>query len=56
MTGTIPLSEEAKASSKIRQISIAGLIAETLRRISNEESVSYLFNEDLVRPGALFLP
>lgn len=56
VTDTIPLSEEAKASPKIRQISIAGLIAETLRRISNEESVSYLFNEDLVRPGALFLP
>ena len=56
VTDTIPLSKKAKASPKIRQISIAGLIAETLRRISNEESVSYLFNEDLVRPGALFLP
>ena len=31
-------------------------LAETVRRISNEESVSYLFNEDLVAPGALFLP
>ena len=37
-------------------MTIAGLLAETVRRISNEESVSYLFNEDLVAPGALFLP
>jgi len=43
-------------SSKIRQVSIAGLLAETIRRISNEESVSYLFNEELVQPGSLFLP
>ncbi|MFH4354546.1 MAG: ribose-phosphate pyrophosphokinase [Neisseriaceae bacterium] len=56
VTDTIPLSEEAKASPKIRQISISGLLAETMRRISNEESVSYLFNEDLAKPGALFLP
>ncbi|MBN3859411.1 ribose-phosphate diphosphokinase [Neisseriaceae bacterium PsAf] len=56
VTDTIPLSEEAQSSKKIRQISISGLLAETMRRISNEESVSYLFNEDLAKPGALFLP
>ncbi len=55
VTDTIPLSDEAKACSRIRQVSIAGLLAETVRRISNEESVSYLFNEDLVSPG-VFLP
>jgi ribose-phosphate pyrophosphokinase len=52
VTDTIPLSEEARLSSRIRAVSIAGLLAETLRRINNEESVSYLFNEDLVASGA----
>ena len=47
ITDTIPLSEEALKCPKIRQVSISGLLAETLRRISNEESVSYLFNEDV---------
>ncbi|MDO4640583.1 MAG: ribose-phosphate pyrophosphokinase [Neisseria sp.] len=56
VTDTIPLSEEGKKCSKIRQVTIAGLLAETVRRISNEESVSYLFNEDIVAPGAIFLP
>lgn len=56
VTDTIPLSEAGKQCGKIRQVTIAGLLAETVRRISNEESVSYLFNEDLVQPGALFLP
>ncbi|MGD8569182.1 MAG: ribose-phosphate diphosphokinase [Gammaproteobacteria bacterium] len=43
VTDTIPLSDEALACSKIRQLTIAELLAETLRRISNEESVSSLF-------------
>ncbi|AVY94180.1 MAG: ribose-phosphate pyrophosphokinase [Microvirgula sp.] len=43
VTDTIPLSEEALACSNIRVVSIAGLLGETLRRINNEESVSYLF-------------
>jgi len=43
VTDTIPLSEEAKACSRIRQLSCAQLIAETMTRISNEESVSSLF-------------
>ena len=55
ITDTIPLSDAAKNSPRIRQVSIAGLLAETIRRISNEESVSYLFNEDLIQPNALFL-
>jgi len=45
VTDSIPLSPVGKACSRIRVVSVAGLIAETLRRISNEESVSYLFNE-----------
>ncbi|MBQ9600884.1 MAG: ribose-phosphate pyrophosphokinase [Neisseriaceae bacterium] len=56
VTDTIPLSEAAKSSSKIRQVSVSGLLAETIRRINNEESVSYLFNEDLVQLGSLILP
>jgi len=43
VTDTIPLSETAQACSKIRQLSIAELLAETMRRVSNEESVSTLF-------------
>lgn len=43
VTDTIPLTDAAQACGKIRQLSIAGLLAETMRRISNEESVSSLF-------------
>ena len=45
VTDTIPLSKEAQASKKIRVLSVAGLLAETILRISNEESVSSLFIE-----------
>ncbi len=43
VTDTIPLSDEAKASKKIRQLSIAELLAETMHRIAMDESVSSLF-------------
>ncbi|QGU32985.1 ribose-phosphate diphosphokinase [Thermochromatium tepidum] len=43
VTNTIPLSEAARACGKIRQLSIGELLAETMRRVSNEESVSSLF-------------
>jgi ribose-phosphate pyrophosphokinase len=43
VTDTIPLNEDAKACGRIRQLSIAELLAETMRRVSNEESVSSLF-------------
>ena len=43
VTDSIPLSQAAKDCSQIRQLSIAELMAETIRRISNEESVSSLF-------------
>ncbi|SHM40679.1 ribose-phosphate pyrophosphokinase [Halomonas subglaciescola] len=41
---TIPLSESARRSGRIRQLSVAGLIAEAIRRVSNEESVSAMFH------------
>lgn len=44
VTDTIPLSEPARRSGKIRQLSVAGLIAEAIRRVSNEESVSAMFH------------
>jgi len=43
VTDTIPLSEEAQACDRIRQLSIAELLAEALRRIAEEDSVSSLF-------------
>ena len=44
VTDTIPLSAEAKSVKKIRQLTIAGLLAESIRRVSNEESISALFD------------
>ena len=44
VTDTIPLSDEAKACGKIRQLSMSALLAETLRRINNEESISAMFD------------
>ena len=43
VTDTIPLNEEARACDKIRQLSVAEMLAETMRRISFEESVSSLY-------------
>jgi len=43
VTDTIPLSEEARTITKIRQLTIAGLLAESIRRVANEESISALF-------------
>lgn len=44
VTDTIPLSEAARRSGKIRQLTVAGLIGEAIRRVSNEESVSAMFH------------
>ena len=43
VTDTIPLSDDAHKSPKIHQLSVADVLAETIRRISNEDSVSSLF-------------
>ena len=43
VTDTIPLHDNARACGRIRQLSVAGLLAETMRRIRDEESVSSLY-------------
>ncbi len=43
VTDTIPLREDATHCSRIRQVEVSGLVAESMRRINNEESVSTLY-------------
>ena len=43
VTDTIPLNEETKKCNKIRQLSMAKLLAEAMRRVRNEESISAMF-------------
>ena len=43
VTDTIPLNEELLSISKIRQLSVAEMLAETIRRIAESESVSSLY-------------
>lgn len=43
VTNTIPLTEEAKACDRIRQLSVANMLAETIRRIHMDESVSEMY-------------
>lgn len=43
VTNTIPLSEEAKNCKRIRVLSMANMLAESIRRVSNEESISAMF-------------
>ena len=45
ITNTIPMSDAARSCRKIRQLSVAFLFAETIRRISDGESVTSLFAE-----------
>lgn len=46
ITDTIPLNEKARLNgSKIRMVSMAALVGETIRRINNEESISLLLND-----------
>jgi ribose-phosphate pyrophosphokinase len=45
VTDTIPLTSAAEACDRILQLSCADLLAETIRRISNEDSVSSLFTD-----------
>jgi ribose-phosphate pyrophosphokinase len=43
VTDTIPLNKDAIESGKIRQLSVAEMLAETIRRIAVGESVSSLY-------------
>jgi ribose-phosphate pyrophosphokinase len=45
VTDTIPLREDAQECPKIRVLTVASLLAETMRRINTEDSVSSLFVE-----------
>ena len=44
VTDTIPLNEKARSCNSIRQLSMAKLLAESIRRVSNEESISAMFD------------
>lgn len=44
VTDTIPLREDAQNCKRIRQLSMARLLAESIRRVSNEESISAMFD------------
>ncbi|MFW6021257.1 MAG: ribose-phosphate pyrophosphokinase, partial [Guyparkeria sp.] len=46
VTDTVPLKPEAEACERIRVLSVAGMLAETIRRIHTDESVSSLYNDD----------
>jgi ribose-phosphate pyrophosphokinase len=41
---TIPLTAEVKALKNVRQLTLSGMLAEAIRRISNEESISAMFH------------
>jgi len=43
VTNTIPLSAAAQSCTRIRQLDIAPVVAEAVRRISNAESISAMF-------------
>ncbi|EJP29678.1 ribose-phosphate pyrophosphokinase [Haemophilus sputorum] len=44
VTDTIPLSDEIKALNKVRALTLSSMLAEAIRRISNEESISAMFD------------
>ena len=44
VTDTIPLTRDAQKCKRIRQLSMAKLLAESIRRVSNEESISAMFD------------
>jgi len=45
VTDSVPLSESMKATGRVSQLSLSGILAEAIRRISNEESISAMFAE-----------
>jgi ribose-phosphate pyrophosphokinase len=44
VTDSIPLSDEARTCSRIRQLSLTTMLSEAIRRLNNEESLSAMFN------------
>ena len=44
VTDSIPLSKELKALDKVRQLTLAGMLSEAIRRVCNEESISAMFD------------
>lgn len=42
---TIPLTAEVKGLNNVRQLTLSGMLAEAIRRISNEESISAMFHQ-----------
>lgn len=44
VTDTIPLPDEIKALNKVRVLTLSSMLAEAIRRISNEESISAMFD------------
>lgn len=44
VTDSIPLTAEMQATGKVSQLTLSGMLAEAIRRISNEESISAMFN------------
>ncbi|MFV0574559.1 MAG: ribose-phosphate pyrophosphokinase [Vibrio sp.] len=44
ITDSIKLTDEMKATGKVTQLTLSGMLAEAIRRISNEESISAMFN------------
>ena len=45
VTDTIPLTDEIIALGKVRSLTLSKMLAEAIRRISNEESISAMFDE-----------
>ena len=43
ITDSIPLSDEIKALDKVKQLTLSNMLAEAIRRVSNEESISAMF-------------
>ncbi|WDD97724.1 MULTISPECIES: ribose-phosphate pyrophosphokinase [Thalassomonas] len=44
VTDSIPLTDEIKALGKVRQLTLSGMLSEAIRRVSNEESISAMFD------------
>lgn len=45
VTNTIPLNKEAKECSKIRQVDLSNVLANTIKRVNGEDSISSLFEK-----------